>query len=181
MHERCHGWVGILLLLGPLLPMASVSAATSAERRELDRGESLLQDWLTELAPGSGVVIARDRDRLTLRIPAALVFKPDSPELKQDALSSVPLSAALRLLRQRRLLSAQVVVYTDNIGDASANRHFSEARAKTLCSALHKAGISTLRLHQRGGGQTHALASNSTAEGRLENRRVEIAFQRSAS
>jgi outer membrane protein OmpA-like peptidoglycan-associated protein len=181
MPERSHGWIGVFLALGTLLPLVASGASAGVSGSELDRTESLLREWLLELPADSGVVIERERDRVLLRIPAALVFQPDSDSLQPDALDSMPLSATVRLLKQRRLLSARIMVYTDSIGGAGANSSFSKARAKTLCSALHSAGISTFRLRQRGGGQSHALASNATPEGRLENRRVEIAFQRAAS
>lgn len=181
MPERSHGWIGAVLALCTMLPLAAPGASAHVSRSELDRTESLLREWLSELAPDSGVAIEREGDRVLLRIPAAQVFQPDSALLKPDALDSMPLSATVRLLTKRPRLSAQILVYTDSIGGASANQSFSEARAQTLCSALHGAGISILRLHQHGGGEGHALADNATPEGRLENRRVEISFQRASS
>jgi len=181
MPERSRDWIGVLLALCTLLPLTSLSAAGSVNRSELDSIESQLRESLSGVPPDSGVLIDRERDRVLLREPVSLLFEPDSASLKQDALASVPLSATLRVLKERRLLSAQVAVYTDSIGGASANLSFAKARVKTLCSALREAGISRFRLHQRAAGQTGALASNVTPEGRLQNRRVEIVFQRAAS
>ena len=133
---------------------------------------------MTDLPANSGVVISRDADHLTLRFSTSLVFDPDSSSLKPDGKSALPLSAALRLMKRRRMLSAQVSVYTDTLGDDSANQSFSAARAKALCSALVAGGLSAARLHQRAAGASEALSSNATPEGRIENRRVEIAFTR---
>jgi outer membrane protein OmpA-like peptidoglycan-associated protein len=153
-------------------------AAPRQVRRELDRAEALLRERLAELPDGSGVVVRRDVDRLTLRIPARLLFDPDSASLKTDALLSVPLSAALRLLKRRHALQARVEVYTDGIGGVTRNLGFSEQRAQALSAALSAAGIAASRLQKQGLGAAAALASDETPQGRIENRRVEIVFQR---
>jgi outer membrane protein OmpA-like peptidoglycan-associated protein len=163
-----------------MLPLAARAEPSRAQQRELDRGESLLREWLTDLPPGSGVALLRDDDHVTLRFSTALVFDPDSSALKADARNSQSLIAALRLLKRLRALSAQISVYTDSIGGESANQSLSAARAKALCATLTAAGIAASRLHPRGAGENDALSSNGTPEGRFENRRVEIAFARAA-
>jgi outer membrane protein OmpA-like peptidoglycan-associated protein len=159
-----------------MLPSTLRAAPTRAQQRELDRDQSLLREWLTELPANSGVAVLRDDDRLVLRFSTAMVFDPDSSAPRSEARSALPLSAALRLLKRRRALSAQISVYTDSIGTESANQSFSAARAKALCALLTAQGISPRRLQQRGAGQNEALSANGTPEGRMENRRVEIAF-----
>jgi outer membrane protein OmpA-like peptidoglycan-associated protein len=163
-----------------MLPPAARAEPSRAQQRELERDEGLLHQWLNDLPPNSGVAIVRDDDHVTLRFSTALVFDADSSALKADAKSSLPLNAAVRLLKRRRALSAQVSVYTDSIGGESANQSFSAARAKALCALLTASGIAAPRLLQRGAGQNDALSSNGTPEGRIENRRVEIAFARTA-
>jgi outer membrane protein OmpA-like peptidoglycan-associated protein len=163
-----------------MLPLPAWAEPSRAQLRELERDESLLREWLTDLPPNSGVAILRDDDHVILRFSTALVFDADSSALKADARNSAPLAAALRLLKHRRGLSAQVSVYTDNIGGESANQSFSAARAKALCVVLSAQGIAAPRLHQRGAGENDALSSNGTPEGRIDNRRVEIAFSRTA-
>jgi outer membrane protein OmpA-like peptidoglycan-associated protein len=161
-----------------MLPVVGLSAPTRAERREMDRDEALLRQWLTALPRDSGVVMSRDGAQLTLRFPTVSVFDPDSSSLNADAMNSAPLLATLKLMQQRRRLSAQIAVYTDSIGGASSNQGFSDARAKALTSSLISAGIAAPRLQSQGGGEGNALASNDTPEGRSENRRIEIAFRR---
>jgi outer membrane protein OmpA-like peptidoglycan-associated protein len=178
MPERSCRWIVLSLLCCVLTPLAASSAAAK-KNVELDRAESLLRERLSENKDSAGgAVIVRDTAHLTLRIPAALLFQTDSTSLKPDAISCAPLAATLRLLKRRRALAAQIVVYTDSIGSPGTNLGFSEQRAATLSDALHHAGISKLRLQPRGAGQSEALAENETAEGRQQNRRVEITFQR---
>jgi outer membrane protein OmpA-like peptidoglycan-associated protein len=181
MPERSCRWIVLLLLWCALTPLAASSAAAAKKNMELDRAESLLREWLNVNKDATdSAVILRDAAHVTLRIPVALVFQADSVILKQDAVTSAPLAATLRLLKRRHALSAQVVVYTDDIGSERTNLSFSEQRAQTLSAALSHAGVSRLRLQSRGAGQTEALADNETTEGRQQNRRVEIAFQRRA-
>jgi outer membrane protein OmpA-like peptidoglycan-associated protein len=142
----------------------------------LDRAENLLREWLSELPPNSGIAVLRDNDRVTLRFSTGLIFEPDGTTLQSDAGKSIPLSAAVRLLKRSHALSAQILVYTDNIGGDSANQSFSAARAKALGTWFTTQGIPAARLHPRGAGTQEALSSNATPEGRSENRRVEIAF-----
>jgi hypothetical protein len=57
---------------------------TAGLRRQLDRAQLLLQSRLAVLPAGSGVLLVRDPDRLTLRIPARLLFEYDTPVLWQQ-------------------------------------------------------------------------------------------------
>jgi outer membrane protein OmpA-like peptidoglycan-associated protein len=176
MHERRRYWIVVALALCTMLPLAARSEPGQAQRRELDRAESLLRGWLSDLPTDSGVALRRDSDRVSLSFSTGLIFEPDGTTLKSEAGKSIPLSAAARLLKRRRALSAQILVYTDNIGGDSANQSFSAARAKALGNWFTAQGIPAPRLHARGAGADDALSSNATPEGRSENRRVEIAF-----
>jgi len=170
---RYRNWIVATLLLGSLLPVVALSAATRVEQRELDRAESALRESLAQSSQ-LPVALSRDEDHLSLRIAASALFEPDSTVLTSDALKQPLLEAVLRLLKHRRTLAAQVAVFTDSIGGVTANQSFSAARAKALGAALIAAGVPAARLYQRGAGVSGALADNETPEGRLENRRLEI-------
>jgi outer membrane protein OmpA-like peptidoglycan-associated protein len=159
---------------------ASAAAAPrpTAASRELDRAQALLQLQLASLPEDSGVLVLRDQEQLTLRIPARLLFAADSPSLKRDAAAAAPLAASVQLLKKYRRLQAQIVVYTDRIGDVSANQDLSDRRAQAVYGALSAAGITPKRLRQHGAGAATMVAGNDTPQGRIENRRVEIEFQR---
>jgi outer membrane protein OmpA-like peptidoglycan-associated protein/opacity protein-like surface antigen len=64
--------------------------------------------------------------------------------------------------------------YTDNRGNAAANQTLSENRAATCANYLISKGIDRKRIEYHGYGQTNPVASNDTAEGRSQNRRVEF-------
>ncbi len=62
--------------------------------------------------------------------------------------------------------------YTDDTGPADFNRQLSKERADAVIAALIADGISASRLASAAYGETHPMATNETAEGRRENRRV---------
>jgi len=76
---------------------------------------------------------------------------------------------------------AVIVGHTDNVGSDSFNQNLSEQRASAVSNYLSMNGISRARLRTVGMGETQPVASNATAEGRQQNRRVEIAIYASDS
>jgi outer membrane protein OmpA-like peptidoglycan-associated protein len=64
--------------------------------------------------------------------------------------------------------------HTDNVGDANANRALSRRRAEMVRTYLVGHGIAESRLTAVGIGPDRPLESNSTADGRARNRRVEF-------
>lgn len=67
-----------------------------------------------------------------------------------------------------------IVGHTDNIGTDERNQPRSEARAKALADKLIAAGIAQNRIKTSGKGSKAPVASNDTAQGRSENRRIEV-------
>ena len=64
--------------------------------------------------------------------------------------------------------------HTDNVGTAAANEKVSIARAESVANYLTKCGIAPSRIKSAGMSYNDPVASNDTAEGRAQNRRVEI-------
>lgn len=64
--------------------------------------------------------------------------------------------------------------YTDNVGDKDANQKLSEERATSVANWLADHGVDRNRLTVKGYGESNPVADNSTAEGRAQNRRVEL-------
>jgi outer membrane protein OmpA-like peptidoglycan-associated protein len=63
---------------------------------------------------------------------------------------------------------------TDSVGSEAFNQELSENRAGSVRDYLVKQGIPTASVTSRGLGKTQPVASNDTAEGRQQNRRVEL-------
>jgi outer membrane protein OmpA-like peptidoglycan-associated protein len=71
-------------------------------------------------------------------------------------------------------IRVQVTGHTDNTGSLALNRRLSRARAEAVRTYLISRGVAEARLTARGFGPDQPVASNKTAEGRAQNRRVEL-------
>lgn len=64
--------------------------------------------------------------------------------------------------------------HTDNIGSVEYNQRLSELRSESAISELLKLAISLERMEIKDFGKYNPVYDNSTLEGRLRNRRVDI-------
>jgi OOP family OmpA-OmpF porin len=67
-----------------------------------------------------------------------------------------------------------VAGHSDSQGDANYNRDLSQRRADAVREYLVTAGVDENRISAKGYGEDEPIADNSTADGRRENRRVEL-------
>jgi outer membrane protein OmpA-like peptidoglycan-associated protein len=115
---------------------------------------------------------------LLLRLPAQLLFEPDSTDATTGATQLLTRVTSL-LVPHARLL-AEVSVHTDVIGGALANDTLARQRAEAVVTRLVAAGLDSPRLQVAAGGAKDPIAGNDTAEGRRANRRVEILMRLAA-
>jgi outer membrane protein OmpA-like peptidoglycan-associated protein len=79
------------------------------------------------------------------------------------------------MLKTHGPLSLTIEGHTDNVGSAASNKTLSEKRALSVKQYLvSKYGIAATRLKTVGYGSTKPVGPNTTAEGRQNNRRVEL-------
>ncbi len=86
------------------------------------------------------------------------------------------LDQAKQLLRQDPELKAEVMGYTDSMGDADYNRHLSQLRANIVSRYLTGDGVEPEQVEPKGLGPLPGWSRNQTPEKRARNRRVEIVF-----
>ena len=86
--------------------------------------------------------------------------------------SSEQLGNVAEILRAYPNVNLKIGGYTDNTGNAAANKKLSQARADTVKADLVNRVIPGARLSAEGYGDAHPVADNSTAEGRAKNRRI---------
>jgi OOP family OmpA-OmpF porin len=84
---------------------------------------------------------------------------------------------AVSLMKESPTLTVVVEGHTDSIGSDAYNMKLSQRRADTVRDYMIKAGISGSRIKTEAFGKTKPIASNKTAEGRAQNRRVDIISQ----
>jgi OmpA-OmpF porin, OOP family len=109
------------------------------------------------------------KQKLVLR---GVNFKTASAELLEE--SYYVLEQVYNSLEAYPNVKVEIDGHTDNQGGADYNKVLSYERAKTVMNYLVMRGISADRLVARGFGKEQPVASNNTAEGRAQNRRVEI-------
>lgn len=76
----------------------------------------------------------------------------------------------------KKNLSIRLSGYTDNVGSDAANLKLSKARVNTVKAYLAKQGVGPEHITAVGYGEADPIATNKTAAGRAQNRRVEFAF-----
>jgi outer membrane protein OmpA-like peptidoglycan-associated protein len=104
----------------------------------------------------------------------AILFDFDRADLRPASRRDLGQLAAS--LQQNTHVDALVVGHTDSQGAADYNQRLSERRAESVAVYLSNQGVSPQRMRVSGLGETAPVASNATAAGRQQNRRVEIAL-----
>jgi OOP family OmpA-OmpF porin len=99
-------------------------------------------------------------------------FDHDKSELGPNAGSILDetVTALQRCPEKRVRLDA----YTDSAGSDAYNQALSQRRADSVRAYLVQHGVAAARIDARGLGESNPVASNDTAEGRAQNRRVEL-------
>jgi len=87
------------------------------------------------------------------------------------------LDAAVELLKDKPNATIYVDAYCDPTGGQKLNQQLSEARASAVASYLDSRGVPADRVVPRGFGASQFVATNSTASGRSQNRRIELLVQ----
>jgi len=134
----------------------------------MDRQEAKLRDELR----GTGVSVTRDGDNIILNMPGNVTFATNSADVNAGfypVLNSVGL-----VLTEYSQTVVEVAGHTDSVGSESYNLELSQRRAASVAAYLNSRGIDSQRLLTLGFGKARPIASNETAEGRAQNRRVEI-------
>lgn len=105
-----------------------------------------------------------------------LNFDTGSADLKESSLEEMSQLAAI--LKAYPSAKVAVMGYTDNTGNATKNQQLSEARANSVKNYLVRQGIDDNRISTKGFGGANPIATNGTAEGRAQNRRIEVKVMR---
>ncbi|MFP4561555.1 MAG: OmpA family protein [Thiohalorhabdus sp.] len=137
----------------------------------MDQQEAELRQELE----GTGVGVTREGDQLVLNMPGNVTFEHDSSSLNAEFFDV--LGSVAKVLEEYEKTVIHVAGFTDSTGSESYNQRLSERRAEAVASYLRGQGILEERLVTRGYGESHFVASNDTAEGRAQNRRVELTLE----
>ncbi|MBP3516669.1 MAG: OmpA family protein [Alphaproteobacteria bacterium] len=127
---------------------------------------------LREQLVGTGVQVKELDGRIYLIMPGNITFNTNEAVIKQG-FTPVLDSVAL-VIKEYNKTMVQVHGYTDNTGTAATNNALSLRRANAVSNYLRLRGVDGNRIITDGLGSSNPIASNATAAGREQNRRVEI-------
>ena len=126
-----------------------------------------------ELRQIEGVNVTRTApDELKVTVRNDVLFDFNSAGLRQASRDS--LHEMSDVFQKYPSTTISVQGHTDSIGTASYNKRLSQRRATSVTQYLENLGVRSSRLETIGYGESQPRATNSTAEGRQLNRRVEI-------
>lgn len=84
------------------------------------------------------------------------------------------LNEVVGIMNANPAYSLRIAGYTDSVGKNSLNLRLSDKRANSTRNYLISRGVSPERIQAQGFGEVNPIATNRTARGRAENRRVEF-------
>jgi len=114
----------------------------------------------------------RTKDGILVDLKSKLLFTTDSAVLKPEAVELVAkLGDILVKYPEDRI---RVTGHTDSTGPVAHNEELSLRRAKAVRDVLQGRGVKPEQMLVEGMGPERPIASNSTAAGRSQNRRVEL-------
>ncbi len=111
-------------------------------------------------------------EKVTLK--AGALFDVNKADLKAAGKSELDAMVGKIKDSNTRIEQITVTGYTDSTGAAEYNRKLSERRAEAVKAYLVSKGLNGDRIVTKGAGDAQPVASNKTAAGRAQNRRVEI-------
>lgn len=127
---------------------------------------------LRQKMKGTGVSVTRQGDNIILNMPNTVTFDTNSSQIKASGANT--LSGVAMVLKEYQKTHINVVGHTDSSGGRDLNMRLSEQRADSVASNLITQGVEASRISTSGVGPDQPIASNSTAEGKAQNRRVTI-------
>lgn len=121
---------------------------------------------------GSGVLVSRPGDAITLLIRADVLFAQGSTTLSPRA--NQVLYAIAAAVGKYDSTALTVNGYTDTVGPSDKNMQLSQARADAVAKALSSAGVDAHRITSYGFGDTRLKIPTGPGKSEPRNRRVDI-------
>lgn len=158
-----------MLLLPALLLIVSCSTQKKMARKKRTYMASVYNEVKKVLNEADVTIL---NDTVKVLFPEHLLFRKNSAEINGETRPLMKrFAGALELYPETRIL---INGYTDKTGDDEHNRKLSENRAVAAKTMLVSFAVQESRMLTWGMGNTNAIATNDTEEGRRKNRRVEF-------
>ena len=150
--------------------MAAEGKAATAEGKvaQAEQKNKELEDNLAKLA-----AVKEEERGLVITLSGSVLFASNKAELLPSAQTRLEqVATALNDSSKDRPITVEG--YTDSRGSDFYNRELSQKRAESVRSFLVSRGVPSDKIHAEGLGKDRPIADNTSAEGRANNRRVEI-------
>ena len=134
----------------------------------MDQQEEAFREELAD----SGVEVYREGDNIRLSIPGNITFPNDSAAIVTGFYPV--LEDVAKVLNRYEKTKLSIEGHTDSVGDANYNRQLSMQRANSVANYLKSTNVVANRLQTLGMGESQPIGNNDNAQGRQENRRVEL-------
>ena len=116
---------------------------------------------------------ANGLDAVKVTFNSGILFATNKADLNQT--SKNELNELANIMKQNSDMSIDVKGYTDSTGTDAINQPLSVNRAQSVANYLTQNGVKYAQMKNVNGyGSSNPVASNETAEGRQQNRRVEV-------
>lgn len=148
------------------------AAVGGAIGHSMDKKEKELRQIAAERDAKAMQVERLNDDLLRVSVASEASFDFDKAAIKPEFKPTLDQVAGV--LRDDPNLRIQVIGHTDSVGSETYNQQLSERRARATADYLISQGVSASQVTIEGRGESEPRTSNSTAEGRAQNRRVEI-------
>jgi len=120
------------------------------------------------------VVIGEPRALDNIRFPSVALFPRRSAELTDTGKAVLDKNISDAKVMLDRSVFIEVVGHTDDVGDDAYNMDLSEKRAAAVSQYLIDSGVDGSKMVAIGAGESQPITTNTTEQGRAENRRVEV-------
>lgn len=154
-----------------LIGAAGGGLAGGAVGAYMDQQEAKLRQKLA----GTGVSVTRNGNNIVLNMPGNITFKTGSADLNADFFKV--LDGVGMVVDEYEKTLVVIQGHTDNVGTDENNQALSERRAASVGQYLVSKGVNGQRVMTAGFGEARPVASNDTADGRSQNRRVEVTLE----
>jgi outer membrane protein OmpA-like peptidoglycan-associated protein len=156
--------------------IATQGAQLQSEVQRRQAAELHAAQAAAALAKISALQVKTEVRGIVITLSGSVLFTSAKWDLLPSAQAKLN-EVADALLKQDPESKIVVEGHTDSQGSAASNQELSQKRAQAVRDYLVTRGIAADRVTSQGFGPTRAIGDNASAEGRANNRRVEIVVQ----
>lgn len=138
----------------------------------LDKDDKCPKEVGTASNGGCPEVISKEAEQALSMLPKFILFNTGKSTFKSGVTEK--LDMIFDVMDKNPKANFLIEGHTDSTGSNAINERLSKSRAMAVRDYLVKKGVDTTRLDAQGFGEGQPIASNDTAEGREQNRRVVV-------